>query len=138
MITLMSGKSRKFLALLCMVMIMSSMFVYTTVSAYATATDGGVMSELADPVNKGLESIFNTTRVIATAIAMVVAGFTGVKMLMGDARAMETGKATIFKIIAAVAIIWLAPLLIKTIIGLFKGVGGDNNWAGALSDAAQS
>ena len=136
MITLINGKSRKYLAVLCMVMIMVSMFMCTTISAYAdgeAAAGSGDLSELTTPINQGLEKVFNAVRLVATAIAIVVAGFTGVKMLLGDARAMETGKATIFKIIAAIAIIWLAPLLVKTIIGLFKNVGSE--WNGAINAA---
>ncbi len=89
------------------------------------------LSEITTPINNGLGSVFYALRLVATAIAIVAAVFTGIKMLVGDARAMETGKTTIFKIVTALAIIWLAPLLVKNIVGLFSHVSG-NDWASVV------
>ncbi len=125
--TLTGGKSRKIIALFCMVMLLAAMTVGSMACAFAEeATSAGAgLEAIEEPITNGLSKVFETARVIATAIAIVVAAFTGIKMLLGDARAMETGKSTIFRIVAALAIIWLAPLLVQTIMGLFKDKGGD-------------
>lgn len=86
------------------------------VSAYA---DNG-LGALTDGLTGGLGQIYNVLLAVALPIGVVALGVCGVKILWGSQRSAEEGKSAIVRIVIALTIVFLAPIIISTIKSWIK------------------
>lgn len=94
--------------------IASAMPVYATTGAVGTATQ---------EIKSGLGQIYNMITSIVLPIAAVALAVCGVKMLWGNQRSAEEAKGAAIKIVIALAIVYLAPVLIETVGSWFSSSG---------------
>lgn len=76
---------------------------------------------ISQGINSGAEQLWNIAVAIVAPLGAVALAFCAVKIIWGGARAAEEAKNTAVKIIIGIAIVLLAPSLIGTIRGWFKG-----------------
>jgi len=84
------------------------------VPAYAT-------DAITSGVNQGTQKIWNILTSIVGPIGAVALAVCAVKMIWGNARSADEAKGTLVRIIVAIAIVFLAPSIIKMISGWFSG-----------------
>lgn len=91
--------------------------IITICPAYADTGD-----QIVSSINSGLGNIYRTITAIALPIAAVVLVVSAVRMLINSdsTRGAEMMKHTVVVLIVALAIVYMAPLLIKTISGWFS------------------
>ena len=91
----------------------------TVVPAFAD-TNGGLSSQLTSPIKQGLSEVYSLMTAIVLPIAVIVLAICAIKIIWGNTKSAEEGKATIVRVIIALALIYLAPLLISTVSGWFS------------------
>ena len=90
----------------------------------AAFAESDVSAQVTSGVTDGLTKAYDVLKTIATPIALIALVVCGIRMLVGNAKSAEEAKGTIIKIVLAMAVIYLAPLLVRLIISWFNGSGG--------------
>ena len=86
-----------------------------TMPAFADGTDS-----ITSGVKTGLKKVYDILTAIVLPIGVVALGVCAVKIIWGNQKSAEEGKAMIVRIVIGLAIIFLAPLLVNEIAGWFK------------------
>ena len=110
-----TSKSRKIVLGLAMALMVS----VTLVSSLAFATT----SSISDNIFSGLSEVYNILWKIALPIAGVCLAFCAFKIWAGGERGMETAKRTALYTLIALAIVFLAPIIVKPVGGWFSSGG---------------
>lgn len=77
--------------------------------------------QISSQINSGLKKVYGILSAVVLPIAAIALAVCGIKMIWGDQRSAEAAKSALVKIIIGVGIVYLAPFLIETISGWFKG-----------------
>lgn len=85
--------------------------------APAFADSGG--GDIASGISKGAQSLWDILTSIVAPIAVVFLGWAGVKTLFFGERGMDSAKSTVITIIIVLALVLLAPIVIKQIASWF-------------------
>lgn len=109
-----TAKTRKIALGLAMALMIS----VTLVSSLAFATNN-----ISDNIFKGLDEVYGILWKIALPIAAVCLAFCAFKIWAGGERGMETAKRTALYTLIAMAIVFLAPVIVKTVAGWFNSGG---------------
>lgn len=111
-----TAKTRKIALGLAMALMIS----VTLVSSIAFATTG---NNISDNIFSGLSEVYSILWKIALPIAGVCLAFCAFKIWAGGERGMETAKRTALYTLIAMAIVFLAPVIVKTVAGWFNSSG---------------
>ena len=87
---------------------------FNIVTAYAD------INEIITPIKTGLGDVYNVMLAIVLPIGAVAVGVCGIKIIWGNQKSAEEGKSAIIRILVALAVVFLAPLLISSVSGMFK------------------
>ena len=96
-----------FVGLFCVMM--------TSLPTYAS--DG---SSIISGITTGTQSIWNIIIGIAGPVAAIALAIQVIKIVWGGQKAAEEAKSTAIKIIIAIAVVLMAPMIVKTIQGWFN------------------
>ncbi len=91
---------------------------YCTVMTAAPALADGV-SEITSGIVGGTQKIWNILVAVVAPIAAVSLAICAVKILWGGQKAAEEAKSTAIRIVIGVALVLLAPSLVKAVKGWF-------------------
>ena len=110
-----ASRSRTLKRVFRMVGVAALLGVCLAVSAFAA---GGTIEE---GVTQGATSIYKILISIVAPIAAVCFAFCGFKLLFGNEKDVQSAKKTMLIIVAAIAIVLLAPIVIKQVAAWFSG-----------------
>lgn len=110
-------KSRKYINSACIALYA---MLLTAMPAFATTAAAG---DITSGINNGLQNVFNIIKAIALPVGVIALGVCGVKILWGNQKSAEEGKSAMIRIVIAMAIIFLGPLLISEIVTWFRSSG---------------
>ena len=131
MITLQkTSNTRKYLALFVAVTMVMAMMCSSF--AFAAGDAASATNELTNGITGGLEQAYSIIKTIAIPVGVIGFVVCGVKMLWGNQKSAEEGKSALIRIILAMGIIFIGPLIVKTIAGWF----GQFNVSGTTQAAA--
>lgn len=99
-----------------------SIYVAVISSPFAFAT-GDTAGAIQDGVKTGMGEIYGIVTAIVVPIAVVALAVCAIKILWGNQRSAEEAKSTAIKIVIAIAIVYLAPLIISQVAGWFANTG---------------
>lgn len=109
-----TAKTRKIALGLAMALMLS----VTLVSSLTFATNN-----ISDNIFNGLAEVYDILWKIALPIAGVCLAFCAFKIWGGGERGLETAKRTALYTLIAMAIVFLAPVIVKTVAGWFNSGG---------------
>ena len=95
-------------------------------SCVAFGDDG--ISDIGSQVNTGLQSVYGVVKAIALPVGIVAIAICGVKILWGNSKSAEEAKSALIRIVIAMAIIFLAPILVKEVAGWFADKATDSSY----------
>lgn len=72
-------------------------------------------------ITNGLGQIYSILSAVILPIGAIALAVCALKMVYGDEKSTENAKGALVRIIIAVILIYLAPLIINTVVGLFRG-----------------
>lgn len=72
-------------------------------------------------INNGLGQIYSILTAVILPVSVIALAVCALKMVYGDEKSAENAKSALIRIIIAVILIYLAPLIINTVVGLFRG-----------------
>ena len=81
----------------------------------------GDSTGISEGIYSGLEQVYNILTAVILPIGVIALAVCAIKMIWGNERSAEAGKSALIRIVIALAPIFLAPLLIKTVASWFKG-----------------
>lgn len=93
--------------------------IYTIMPAVAK-TAAATSNEITNGISEGTEALWRILVAIVAPVGAVALAIQAVKILWGGQRAAEEAKSTAIKIIIAIAVVLLAPAIIRVIRGWFK------------------
>lgn len=114
MITLLSAgrktaRIRRFLAVLCAVCLGLSLL--STAALAASAED------IASNINSGIYRLYDIATKVILSVALVAVIIIGFNILTGGDRGMDIARSRAIRVVLAVIIVYLAPLLIENLGG---------------------
>lgn len=77
-------------------------------------------STITAPIKAGLSEVYTLLTAIVLPIAVIVIAICAIKIIWGNQRSAEEGKSAIIRIVVALALVYLAPLLVSTISSWFQ------------------
>lgn len=120
---------KKLKPIVCFLILICVVFSTTTTVAYA---DGDDLSQtITTPLKSGLGQVYKLLTAIILPIAVIVIAICAIQMIWGSTRSGEVARSTLIRVVIALAIIYLAPLLVRTISGWFSSYA--NNTQGIFS-----
>lgn len=81
----------------------------------------GDSTGISEGIYSGLEQVYNILTAVILPIGVIALAVCAIKMIWGNERSAEAGKSALIRIVIALALIFLAPLLVKTVASWFKG-----------------
>lgn len=96
--------------------------IFTVCPAFADETE-----EIISSVKGGLGKVYAILTAIVLPLAVIVIVIAGLKMIGGGDRETYDGKAKIIRVLIALALIYLAPLIISTFAKMFSGYSAKGN-----------
>lgn len=102
--------------------LLSICLVFSTMLATVFPAFADTSDQIISSINGGLGNIYKTMTAIVLPIAAVILVIAGIRMLINSdsTRGAEMMKHTVITLVVALAVIYMAPLLIKTISGWFS------------------
>ncbi len=95
---------------------------------FATGAEEGSSGTSTDSVTtgifSGLQNVYSIINTIALPIAGLMLAFCAFKIWMGGERGMETAKRVGVYTLIALALVYLAPVIVKAVGGWFGGKAG--------------
>lgn len=127
-LTTISKTRRLMLILAIAVMLSATMTLSVAFAGGADAGGGsdgsGTTSNISDGIFSGLEGVYSIINSIALPIAGLCLAFCAFKIWMGGERGMETAKRVGIYTIIALALVYLAPTIVKAVSTWFSGNTG--------------
>lgn len=105
----------KMVRIFCVMLICVAMF-----SCVAFADASGAIQT---GIKTGTKQLYNIITAIVVPIAVVVFAWNGIKMFMGSEREIESAKKTMLITALAIAVVYLAPVIINQVAGWFSSTG---------------
>lgn len=90
--------------------------------AFADETD-----EIISSIKDGLGKVYKILTAIVLPLAAIVIAITAVKMIGGSSRESEEGKNRIVRVLIALAVVYLAPLIISVASAIFSKYATQGN-----------
>lgn len=115
-----TNKATRVICICCTVAMMLAMCMFN-VFAEPTTT-----SSIAEGITGGAEQLFNIMEAVVIPIGAVCFAWNGFKVLFGGERGMEQAKRNMLIIVIVLALVFLAPLIIKEVSKWFNG--GEGTW----------
>ena len=103
-------------AVLGAVMGTASLMASVAVSAFAT-------DQIAQGVGTGLKSVYNVLKAVAIPVAVIAFALCAYKIFVEGEKGMEKAKKIAIYTVIGLAIVFLAPLVIKNVASWFSGLG---------------
>ena len=93
-------------------------------AAMAFAAEGGDPTDISEAVENAGQKIWNTLIDISIPVGLVVIVAAGLMLIISHGeRDIEKLKKTFVYIIVGYALVFLAPIVLSTIVSMFKGQG---------------
>ncbi len=112
------GNMRKYVCIGVMVVMVMTVILALSCTAFAA----GSSDTIADGIADGMDSLYKQLRMVAIPIAGVSVGFAGFQFFFGGEKGMEKAKKSILYGAIGVAIVLLAPIIMKTVASWFSSV----------------
>lgn len=113
---------------LIMMVCISCIFAVFTVPSFADDLSES-KSDIENGITKGLDSAYDIIKGVAGPIGAIAMVVCGAKMLWGNQKSAEDAKSAMIRIVIAMAIIFLGPIIIGSVSSWFKGKNiSEINW----------
>ena len=106
--------------LLVMTVCIACMFAVFAAPSYADDLTES-QKDIEEGITKGLDSAYDIIKGVAGPIGAIAMVVCGAKMLWGNQKSAEEAKSAMIRIVIAMAIIFLGPIVIGSVSGWFKG-----------------
>lgn len=103
---------------ICVVGFTAMLMMLISVSFAAGSADA-----IQNGIKDGASQIYNILTAIIIPLGAVFIAWNGAKIIFGGERAMEAAKKNMLNVVIAVAIVYLAPLIILQVGGWFSSIG---------------
>ena len=114
------ARDRKMRRIACIVIALSLILSFAAM-AFAT---GGDPTDISEAVENAGQKIWNTLIDISIPVGLVVIVAAGLMLIISHGeRDIEKLKKTLVYIIVGYALVFLAPIVLSTIVSMFKGQG---------------
>ena len=100
-----------------------SVFVYTALLStvpVAAAPGSGASSAITNGVKSGISQVYSIISAIVLPIAVLALAICAAKLIVGTPKAADEAKSFAIKIVIALALVYLAPLIIGEVSSWFN------------------
>lgn len=111
----------RFLAAFLIILCFATVFNCFSVPAFAEDALGANEQSIKNGLTKGLDSAYSIIKVIVGPIGAIAICVCAFKLIFGGSKGAEETKATLIRIIVAMAIVFLGPMLVSSITTWFTG-----------------
>lgn len=116
-----TNRIMRIICIFCTVAMMVALCLCTAFADPETTT-----SSISSGITGGAEQLFNIMEAVVVPIAAVCFAWNAFKVFFGGERGMEQAKRNILIIVIVLALVFLAPLIIKEVSKWFNG--GKGTW----------
>lgn len=109
----------KMVRIFCVMLICVAMFSCVAFASDAADAAGAIQTG----IKTGTQQLYNIITAIVVPIAVVVFAWNGIKMFIGSEREIESAKKTMLITALAIAVVYLAPVIIQQVAGWFSSTG---------------
>lgn len=121
MITLSIPNRAKRAAVIMLFVLLACTYIFFGLAIYGYADE--TVTTIEQGIASGAEDVYDVVKAVATPIAVAFFAWAALKALFGGEKGMETAKKTFFICGAGIALVWLAPVVVKQIQGWFNAIG---------------
>ena len=105
-----------------LIMVVCFVFMFALFAVPSFADDlSESKSDIEQGITKGLDSAYDIIKGVAGPIGAIAMVVCGAKMLWGNQKSAEEAKSAMIRIVIAMAIIFLGPIIIGSVSSWFKG-----------------